>query len=151
MARDEFENTQPTGDHTQVFGEVVETSLQESLAKLGPRTTTHSVAPPEPDETPSFDVWVDRWIADHVPVAMDKARQYGSNSLAKKGYRFATAGGRGVTVAHALELGVAQYIAEKADRIEDSILRGMLPSEDTWVDVAIYALMAQYIRQHGRW
>jgi len=130
--------------------------LQRSIEQLGPRTTTHGTgnmgAEPGADRTPKFDEWVARWVADHIPTAMEKAATYGSNSLAKKGQRFAAArGDGGVATKTALELGVAQYVAEKADRIEDAILRGQLPGNDTWVDVAIYALMAQYIRQTGSW
>jgi len=135
---------------TQVF-EVVDPAmpnLAHSLAQLGPRTTTHGTGNVAP---PSFGEWVGKWAAEHIPQAEAKAVQYGSNSLAKKGHRFAAAVGQRVNQGQALELGVAQYTAEKADRIEDAILRGQLPTEDTWVDVAIYALMAQYIRQYGRW
>jgi len=139
------------GSLTQVFGAVGENSLAESLAQLGPRTSTHSTRSPGADAAPKFDEWVSRWMADHIPAAMEKAQVYGSNSLAKKGHRFAAAGGRQVEHGQALELGVAQYITEKADRVEDAILCGRLPSNDTWVDLAVYALMAQYIRQHGSW
>lgn len=127
--------------------------LERTIAELGPKTTTHGGAGGvAPDVVPKFDEWVARWVAEHIPTAMEKAQTYGSNSLAKKGTRFAAAGGRGsVSKATALELGVAQYVAEKADRIEDAILRGQLPGNDTWVDVAIYALMAQYIRSQGTW
>ena len=131
--------------------------LRQTLAEMGPRTTTHgtgntSLAQASADAAPKFDEWVAKWVADHIPTAMEKATTYGSNSLAKKGARFAAAGGRSpVPQSTALELGVAQYVAEKADRVEDAILRGQLPGNDTWVDIAIYALMAQYIRETGSW
>lgn len=150
MAQEEFEGT-ASPQETQVFGAVGEASLQESLAKLGPRVTTHGM-PHAADGAPSFAEWVDKWVADHVPTAMAKAQQYGSNSLAKKGHRFAAVGQRDLAgYEQALELGTAQYIVEKADRVEDAILRGHLPSSDTYVDLAVYALMALYIRQYGRW
>lgn len=146
----------PPPDETQVFGAVGEDNLAASLAALGPRTTTHGTGNVAPaanfgGAAPKFDEWVSAWVAEHVPTAMAKAQQYGSNSLAKKGYRFAAAGGRDVEAGQALELGIAQYVAEKSDRVEDAILRGHLPSADTWLDIAIYALMAQYVRQHGVW
>lgn len=129
-----------------------DSSLADGLAQLGPRTRTHRVGGGvAPDPAPKFSDWVNQWMADHIPVAEEKAHIYGSNSLAKKGYRFAAAVGQGVDNGQALELGVAQYAIEKADRIEDAILRGQLPGTDTWVDLAIYALMAQYMRQYGRW
>lgn len=128
------------------------TDLQHTIAALGPRVTTHGPGvAAEHDNPPKFDEWVAQWVADHIPVAMEKAQTYGSNSLAKKGQRFAAALGRQVTSQTALELGVAQYVAEKSDRVEDAILRGHLPGTDTWIDIAIYALMAQYIRQTGQW
>lgn len=127
--------------------------LAESIAKLGPKTTTHKGGSGVggADVSPKFSDWAARWLAEHLPAVEEKAATYGSNSLAKKGYRFATAVGQGVTVGQALELGCAQYAVEKADRIEDAILRGQLPTLDTWTDLAVYALMAQYIRETGTW
>ena len=125
--------------------------LRQTLNELQLRTTTHSVHTAG-GAVPKFDEWVTRWVADHIPTAMEKAQTYGSNSLARKGHRFAAArGDGGVSDKTALELGVAQYAVEKADRIEDAILRGQLPGRDSWVDLAVYALMAQYIRDHGIW
>lgn len=137
-------------DETQVWdGDAI---AAEAARQLGPRTTTHAtdgaggVTPTGP-----FYDWVAKWVADHVPEAEQKARQYGSNSLAKKGYRFAAAQRQDVSTPQALELGAAQYVMEKLDRVEDAVMRGQLPSDDTWVDVAVYALMIGYIRQNGCW
>lgn len=149
-------------DKTQAIDE---TELAASLAKLGPKTSTHkggtgNVSLRQTDDLfednhrdarIKFSDWAARWLDEHVPAIEEKAATYGSNSLAKKGYRFSAAVGQGVTVGQALELGCAQYAVEKGDRIEDAILRGQLPTADTWVDLAVYALMAQYIRETGTW
>ena len=98
-----------------------------------------------------FVSWVEKWASEQIPMAEAKAVQYGSNSLAKKGWRFAQAQGRGVSQAEALELGATQYVLEKMDRVEDAILRRQLPGDDTWIDIAVYALMIGYIRSNGQW
>lgn len=149
-------------DKTQAIDE---TELAASLAKLGPKTSTHkggtgnvSLAGASDlfddnvrDVRPKFSDWAARWLDEHIPAIEEKAATYGSNSLAKKGSRFAAAQRIGVNTAQALELGCAQYAVEKGDRIEDAILRGQLPTLDTWTDIAVYALMAQYIRETGTW
>lgn len=101
--------------------------------------------------SPGFQEWAEKWLAAIVPMVEAKARQYGSNSLAQKGRRYARAQGREVTDAVALELGVMQYMAEKLDRVEDSALRQQAASDDTLIDLAVYALMGLYIRKHGHW
>lgn len=143
---------------TQVFGAVGEDSLQRSLDQLGPRTTVHGTGDMsaaglfgDKGAPVAFKDWANQWFVDHIPVVEEKSYVYGSNSLAKKGHRFAKAVGQNVTFAQALELGCEQYLVEKSDRVEDAILRGQLPTEDTLVDAAVYALMALFIRQHGHW
>lgn len=100
---------------------------------------------------PGFQEWAEKWVAANAPGVERKAAEYGSNSLARKGRRYARAQGRQVGAAEALELGATQYVLEKLDRVEDSMLRQQLPSADTWLDVAVYALMVAFVRENGRW
>ncbi len=101
---------------------------------------------------PGFQEFAEKWLAEHLPMVEHKAREYGSNSLQRKGERYMRAQGR--TAEHpvqALEIACFQYIAEKLDRVEDAAIRGLPASTDTWTDIAVYALMANYIRATGRW
>jgi len=109
----------------------------------------------DPSAQPGFHEWAEKWLTENIPMVEAKAREYGSNSLQRKGERYLRALG---LVKHtpdnpaaALELACFQYIAEKLDRVEDAALRGLPASDDTWTDLAVYALMALYIRKHGRW
>lgn len=102
---------------------------------------------------PGFYEWAEKWLAENIPMIETKAREYGSNSLQRKGERYMRAQGRKASdgPSQALELACFQYIAEKLDRVEDAALRGLPASDDTWTDLAVYALMALYIRKTGRW
>lgn len=117
---------------------------------IEPHTTVYgggaAVATP-----PGFADWAAKWMAATAPAVEKKAVEYGSNSLARKGYRYASAQSRRVTEAEALELGASQYLVEKADRMEDALLRGLSPSDDTLADSIVYGLMILFIRQNGRW
>lgn len=161
MAQSDFDDNDPAllaaepVDFTQPFTPVGEDRLAESMAQLGPKATVYgAVRTPEGIETVAtgpFAEFVAKWFAEHVPVAQAKAQQYGSNSLAKKGYRFGAAQGRVPSDSEALELGATQYALEKLDRVEDAMLRREYASNDTWTDVVIYALMILYVRQNGHW
>lgn len=149
-ARDARDGQAEKGALPEVTQSFADDQLAESIAQLGPRTTVHASGTAA-DVIPKFGDWVRAWLADQVPRVEEKAATYGTNSLARKGNRYASAIGQSVTVGQALELGVDQYAIEKADRIEDAISRGQLPTADTLADLAIYALMALYIRAFGTW
>lgn len=116
-----------------------------------PVSVASSVAPVGPGTPQGFQEWAEKWVTSISPGVERKAAEYGSGSLARKGWRYAQAQGRAVGNADALELGAAQYLLEKLDRVEDSMLRQQRPSDDTWLDIAVYALMAMYVREHGHW
>jgi len=105
----------------------------------------------DPGAVPGFAEWLASWSDRIAPQVQRKAAEYGSNSLAKKGYRFAAAQSMAVAQPQALELGALQYVLEKLDRAEDAMLRTQLPSDDTLVDATVYLLMVLYIRANGRW
>lgn len=100
---------------------------------------------------PGFHEWARQWVEANAPVVERKAAEYGSNSLARKGRRYAAARNSDISEAQALELGALQYVLEKMDRVEDSLLRDRVPSDDTLVDSAVYLMMILYIRANGRW
>lgn len=49
------------------------------------------------------------------------------------------------------EIAIASYIAGKLNRLFEGLSRGILPDEDSWADLARYAMMARYVRKHGEW
>lgn len=99
-----------------------------------------------------FHAWWVAQVDDAAPTIQRKAAEYGSNSLAEMGRMFARAQGRDrIEDAEALEIGCMIYAKGKLERVLDAMLKGRLPSTDTWHDLGVYATMAQYIRQHNRW
>jgi hypothetical protein len=94
--------------------------------------------------------WIGQAKATAGPIAA-KAAQYGSNSLAQMGRLWARAQGREVDNAEALELGCMLYTYGKMERWIDAALRGDKPSIDTLHDIAVYATMAQRVRETGSW
>ncbi len=110
-----------------------------------------SDGPPDPDGPVPFRTWWASFVVATAPTIQAKAEEYGSNSLASMGRLWARAQGRSVTDAEALEIGCALYAYGKMQRVMDAMLVGKLPSEDTWHDLGVYATMAQFIKQEGRW
>lgn len=102
-------------------------------------------------EPSGFTRWWLKTVEELSPTVQRKAEEYGSNSLAQMGYFFARAQGRDLTEAEALEIGCFLYAYGKLQRVGDALLTGNLPSVDTWMDAAVYASMAAYVREHGRW
>lgn len=102
-----------------------------------------------------LETWWREWSAKDAPEVTRKAREYGSNSLQEQGRLLAELRGWDdgdiKSVGELLELGCFDYAHGKMQRIKDAILRGELPSEDTWRDLAVYALMVLRIRDCGTW
>jgi hypothetical protein len=95
------------------------------------------------------------WIGNAALEAPDiarKAREYGSNSLAAMGRLIGRVQHRQpMTPAAELEYGCAVYAFGKMERVMDALVRGELPSEDTWRDIHVYSVMALRIRETGTW
>lgn len=147
-----------TSEHTAGYVDPQPTPVPEYLTM--PATPTQSASMPLPavpflngadSPPPGFQEFCEKWLAEHIPMIEAKAREYGSNSLQRKGERYARAQGRTVGQAEALQLALMQYCAEKVDRLEDASIRGLPASDDTAVDLAVYSLMLVYTRKYGRW
>lgn len=111
--------------------------------------SAETIATPTPLD---FHGWWSALVDESAPTIQRKAAEYGSNSLAEMGRMFARAQGRAPIDDHeALEIGCMVYAKGKIERVLDAMLKGSLPSTDTWLDTMIYAAMAQFIRQHKRW
>lgn len=99
-----------------------------------------------------FHAWWSKLVDEAAPTIQRKAGEYGSNSLAEMGRMFARAQGRDRIEDHeALEIGCMIYAKGKLERVLDAMLKGRLPSTDTWHDLGVYSSMAQYIRENKRW
>jgi len=108
----------------------------------------------EPDDSlgGDFETWWLDLVSEHAPTIQAKAEEYGTNSLVEVGRLYARARGRDqIEPAEAIELGCAVYAYGKIQRVIDACLKDRLPSEDTWRDAMVYAAMALYTREHGRW
>lgn len=108
---------------------------------------------PRPDAARAgFHAWWVAQVDEAAPTIERKAAEYGSNSLAEMGRMFARARGVGqISDAEALEIGCMIYAKGKLERVLDAMLKGKLPSVDTWHDLGVYSAMAQYIRENKRW
>lgn len=109
--------------------------------------------------TPTLEAW---WVEQarlEAPEIARKAHEYGSNSLAAMGAMLGSmANGEAPTgnqtylvEADQLELGCFAYAYGKLQRALDAYQRGERPSQDTWVDIAVYAKMVLRIRDAGGW
>jgi hypothetical protein len=50
-----------------------------------------------------------------------------------------------------LEMACAFYALGKSARLFGAFEQGRAPTDDDWYDLHVYAGMARYIREHGRW
>lgn len=108
-----------------------------------------AVTPPL-DPAPATDR-LHRWWADQSRAEADrlvpKAVEYGSYDLRMIGEMMGEVLGRDDDT----ELGVLFYLIGKIARVASALRDGHKPSVDTLTDIAIYARMAIYIREHGQW
>lgn len=94
--------------------------------------------------------WMDVSHVEAVAV-VDKAVEYGSNSMTELGHEIAKLSGRTVTDAQAIELACYFYIKGKLGRWSDAIMANKPVSDDTLGDIGVYVRMAQRVRSHGGW
>ena len=120
-----------------------------------PGTGTRRTRPEKTDPAANPEELAHWWVGDaasEAPEIARKATEYGSNSLAAMGAMIGRVQHRQpMTRAEELEYGCAVYAFGKMERVMDAIIRGDLPSEDTWRDIAVYARMARRIRETGNW
>lgn len=97
--------------------------------------------------------WQDKSDRD-INAVVPKAIDYGGGDLTlmADGMRlFAEIGGRKVERPVQREMAIAFYALGKIARIISGLAEGRLPNADSWYDLQIYALMAQYEREIGPW
>lgn len=102
------------------------------------------------------DWWVKRSTEDAGHV-MAKAIQYGAADLIIMGKAMEALipGADGLDEASlqaaGLEMAIAFYALGKVARLFGAYQQGHVPSGDTWYDLGVYANMARFVREHGRW
>lgn len=97
--------------------------------------------------------WQDKSERD-INAVVPKAIDYGGGDLTlmADGMKlFAQLGGREVPRPVEREMAIAFYALGKIARIISGLAEGRLPNADSWYDLQIYAIMAQYEREIGPW
>lgn len=107
---------------------------------------------PAPREDHPAVAW---WLADAREVAeatMPKAVEYGSIELVEAGRTLARLIGRpDVSDQEAMETQIYQYVMGKMGRWTAAMSRGERVSDDSILDILVYATMVRKIRQTGEW
>lgn len=107
------------------------------------------------DEHPTDEELLHRWWINHAEsearMMIPKAVEYGADDLLQIGRQMAATAGRAVDDAEAAELGIFFYAYGKMARIAAAIKEGRAPSKDSWLDLGVYAKMAQHVRERGGW
>lgn len=80
-----------------------------------------------------------------------KAQEYGSYDLQLMGAAFDDMIGGGHRNGAPEERAIVFYLLGKIARAVSAVKDGRQASDDTFRDIAIYARMVLYIREHGRW
>lgn len=98
----------------------------------------------------------DWWIeaADHeIDMVVDKAIEYGATDLRDIGLALAEMAGGDLrnNESAATEIGIVFYVLGKVARLVAAVKEGRQPSLDTWLDIGIYARMAQRVHAVGSW
>lgn len=101
---------------------------------------------PSTDTVALRDWWVKQAAAEADKLA-PKAVEYGAYDLEMLGGMLGDMAGRPPSV----ELGLVFYLAGKIARAVSAVKDGRQASDDTFLDIAIYARMVLYVREHGRW
>lgn len=95
------------------------------------------------------DWWIEQAGMEASKLA-PKAVEYGSYDLQLIGQILRTVSHQS-TPSSDMELGIIFYLIGKIARLASAVRDGNLPSSDTFLDISIYARMALYIRETGRW
>lgn len=105
-------------------------------------------------EPKAFDELVDWWLetaAKDGQKTIPKAVEYGSGDLIEMGHRLARVAGRTIDDAEAAEMGIWIYVTGKLDRWTTAVQQGVQVSDDTLLDIVVYAMMARRVRAVGGW
>lgn len=96
--------------------------------------------------------WIDTSRAD-LAALMPKVVEYGATDLEWVGRQMLASQGRteGVSTEEATEVGIYWFVLGKVARWAAAVQEGRRPSDDTLLDIGIYATMARRNRAAGCW
>jgi hypothetical protein len=95
--------------------------------------------------------WWAAVAADDVAPAAVKAKEYGSTDLKIIGRAMREMIGIPPDVVSDEEIGIVFYTLGKVARAISAIGSGQRPSDDTWHDITVYAMMTRRVREVGQW
>lgn len=95
--------------------------------------------------------WWNQTTKDELKSLLPKATEYGSHDLEIIGQALLLLNPKLQGKTHPAEIGIAFYALGKIARIIGAYADGHQPSDDSWHDLAIYARMAQRVRNAGDW
>lgn len=95
--------------------------------------------------------WWHATTKDEIDSMMPKVIEYGSNDLKMMGEAMLGLKPELADKIEPEELAIAFYALGKIARIFGAYQDGSAPSDDSWHDLAIYARMAQRVRDAGYW
>lgn len=104
-----------------------------------------------------IDEWWQKLAHTDIERTLDKARDYDGIDLEIMGKAMESLLPASSELspqertAVGLEMACAFYLMGKAARLFGSYRRGSVPKDDHWFDARVYTVMAQRIRQTGRW
>jgi hypothetical protein len=135
--------------------EVPSECLDAYSFSMNKHTTVPMVEDPAVDPKVGRQQFMRQWLEDHMQEVfgktIPKAVEYGSHDLLMMGEEMFALFPQLKGVVSPEELAIAFYIRGKIARLFGAYAQGKLPSDDTWLDTEVYAQMAQYVRQNGRW
>jgi hypothetical protein len=95
--------------------------------------------------------WWQQTTKDEIESMLPKVIEYGANDLKVMGDAMLLLRPDLVGKIHPEELAISFYALGKMARIVGAYADGQIPSDDSWHDLAIYARMAQRVRDAGHW
>lgn len=107
----------------------------------GPRAENHE------STNDRISAWWDETAREDLDSVLQKLKQYGSLSFHGEAYERLVP----QSVVDGEEIAIAMYVAGKVTRIIEGIANREKPTDDTWDDIARYAMMARWVRQNGSW
>ena len=101
--------------------------------------------------TDYLETWWEDTTEHELKSMLPKVIEYGSNDLTMIGEAMMLMRPELQDKIHPAELGIAFYALGKVARIIGAYADGIAPSDDSWHDLAIYARMAQRVRNADGW
>lgn len=109
----------------------------------------------EPSEDSDLHATIKEWWLEQsqldVQLVLRKHDEYGDDSLATGGFALARLMGRKVTRGRAQEIAIWHDLGVKLARLENALRKGEDVGDDTWQDIACYAMMGRKAQLHGGW